>query len=156
MHRRAFLLLLPGVAGCAGMTLRPNALEDAARVEAFDLSFTPTGAGALAVRLDVGNPTFWDAEVTGVDFELALDGRRYAVGTRGVELPLASNARRELAVSFPLRCEPTPGEGRVRAWRVEVSGTVALRFGEQSRRLSFRAGRDLRLAHFRPLYVEPD
>ena len=156
MHRRAFLLLLPGVAGCAGMTLRPDALDEAVRVVDLGLSFSPSGVGVLSVTLDVGNPTFWDAEFTGVDFELTLDGQRYAVGTRGVQEPLASDARRTLAVSFPLRCEPTADEGRTRAWRVEVGGTVALAFGERIRLLPFRAERYLRLAHFRPLHLEPD
>ena len=82
MHRRAFLCLLPGLAGCAGMTLRPNALDEAVRVEDLTLTFTPEGAGTLEVRLDTSNPTLWDAHITGVDFELLLDGRRYAVGKR--------------------------------------------------------------------------
>jgi hypothetical protein len=138
------------------MTLRPGALDEAVRVADLRLSFTPSGAGELSATLDVGNPTFWDAEITGVDFELTLDGQRYAVGTRGVQEPLASDARRTLAVSFPLRCEPTAAEGRTRAWRVELGGTVALAFGERTRLLPFRAERYLRLAHFRPLHLEPD
>ncbi len=156
MRRLALLLLLPWISGCVGVTLRPHAMDHAVRVEEVGLSFTPDGAGALTLRLDVENPTFWDAEVTGVDFELRLDGRRYAVGTRGVQSPLASDARRVLAVSFPLRCEPTAAEGRTRAWRVELGGAVALAFGERIRLLPFHAERSLRLAHFRPLHLEPD
>ena len=156
MRRRAFLCLVPGLAGCAGMTLRPNALDEAVRVEALTLAFTPEGAGTLALRLDTRNPTFWDARISGVDFELLLDGRRYAVGTRGVDEPLLSHARRALAVSFPLRCEPSAAEGRTRDWRVEVGGTVALDFGERRRLLPFRSERYLRLPSFRPLHLEPD
>ena len=78
MHRRAFLLLLPGVAGCAGMTLRSHALDEAVTVEDLSLAFKPTGAGSLAVRLTVLNPTLWDARITGVNFTLELDGQRYA------------------------------------------------------------------------------
>jgi hypothetical protein len=157
MRRRAFLLLLPGVAGCVGMTFRPNALDEAVRVEEFRLSFTDKGEGELSLFLDVSNPTFWDATVTGVDFELALDGRRYAVGTRGLLSPvMTSNESRVFVVHFPLRCEPTADAGRSRAWRVEVKGSVGLSFGERVRRMPFHAGRDLRLVHFRPLRVAPD
>jgi hypothetical protein len=144
------LLLLPWMAGCAGVTLRPHALDKAVRVEAVGLAFTPDGSGKLTLRLEVENPTFWDGEVTGVDFELRLDGRRYAVGTRGVSgLPLASDERRTLTVSFPLQSEPGGGEAP-RTWRVEVGGGVALAFGETVRLLPFRAERYLRLQHFRP------
>ncbi len=142
------LLLLAWMAGCAGVTLRPHALDEAVRVEAVGLAFAPDGSGELTLRLEVENPTFWDAKVTGVDFELRLDGRRYAVGTRGVdELPLAADERRTLTVSFPLRSAPG---GAPRTWRVEVGGGVALTFGETVRLLPFRAERSLRLQHFRP------
>lgn len=150
MRRFALLLLLPWLAGCAGVTLRPHALDEAVRVEEVGLAFTPDGSGALTLRLEVENPTFWDGEVTGVDFELRLDGRRYAVGTRGVTgVPLASDERRTLTVSFPLQAEPAGGEAP-RTWRVEVGGGVALTFGETVRLLPFRAERSLRLQHFRP------
>lgn len=149
-HVPLLLLLLPWLAGCAGVTLRPHALDEAVRVEAVGLAFTPDGSGELTLRLEVENPTFWDGEVTGVDFELRLDGRRYAVGTRGVTgVPLAADGRHTLTVSFPLQCEPTTSEA-ARTWRVEVGGGVALTFGETVRLLPFRAERYLRLKHFRP------
>lgn len=156
MHRLVSLLLLPWIAGCAGVTLRPHAMDHAVRVEEVGLAFTPDGAGALTLRLDVENPTFWDAEVTGVDFELRLDGRRYAVGTRGVSQPLAADARHTLTVSFPLRSEPTRSDVTPRTWRVEVGGGVALTFGETVRLLPFRDERFLRLPYFRPVEPESD
>ncbi|MFY0525426.1 hypothetical protein ACN28I_20540 [Archangium gephyra] len=108
------------------------------------------------MRLEVENPTFWDGEVTGVDFELRLDGRRYAVGTRGLSgLPLAADARRTLTVSFPLQSEPTTGEAP-RTWRVEVGGGVALAFGETVRLLPFRAERYVRLRNFKPGMPRPE
>jgi hypothetical protein len=144
------LWLVTWASGCAGMALRPQALDEAVRVEEMDLTFTPTGSGALTLRLEVENPTFWDAEVRGVDFELHLDGRRYAVGTRGVVLPLASDERRTLTVSFPLWTEPSDTfESPPRTWRVQVGGGVALAFGETVRLLPFRAERSLRLVNFR-------
>ncbi|HYO60157.1 hypothetical protein [Archangium sp.] len=156
MRRFPLLLLLPWIAGCAGVTLRPHALEEAVRVEAVGLSFTPDGSGELTLRLEVENPTFWDGEVTGVDFELRLDGRRYAVGTRGVNpLPLAADERRALTVSFPLRSEPGRGVAP-RTWRVEVGGGVAVAFGETVRLLPFRAERHMRLQHFRPVVLAPE
>jgi hypothetical protein len=143
-------LLLLGLAGCAGVTLRPHALDQAVRVEQVGLVFNPQGEGELTLRLDVENPTFWDAQVTGVDFELRLDGRRYAVGTRGVSEPLASDARRTLTVSFPLQSEPSSPEAPTRTWLVEVRGGVALSFEETVRLMPFRAERRVRLEHFRP------
>ncbi|HYO71007.1 MAG TPA: hypothetical protein VEU33_33505 [Archangium sp.] len=150
------LLVLPWLAGCAGVTLRPHALDKAVRVEEVGLVFDSKGVGELTLRLDVENPTFWDAEVTGVDFELLLNGRRYAVGTRGLSgLPLAADARRTLMVSFPLRAEAAPDEPP-RTWRVEVGGGVALTFGETVRLLPFRAERSLRVQRFRPGMPRPE
>jgi hypothetical protein len=154
MRRRALLLLLPWLPACVGVTLRPHALDEAVRVERMDLAFTPEGSGALTLRLEVENPTFWDAEVTGVDFELLLDGRRYAVGTRGVRQPLAADERRTLTVSFPLLAAPAEPESVPRTWRVEVGGGVALAFGETVRLMPFRVRRSVRLPHFQP--VSPD
>ncbi|WP_331113574.1 hypothetical protein [Archangium sp.] len=133
------------------MTLRPHALDEAVRVEEVGLVFTPEGAGELTLRLAVENPTFWDGQVTGVDFELRLDGRRYAVGTRGVQLPLAADEHRTFTVSFPLQLESDSAELPTRSWRVEVGGGVALAFGETVRLMPFRAERYIRLEHFRPV-----
>ena len=155
--RLALWLLLPlplGAAGCAGMTLRPRALDEAARVRDLGLAFGPDGSGSLTLALEVDNPTWWDASVRGVDFELWLDGRRYAVGTRGASLLLGSGGRSSLNVAFPLRSEPTRDVGPPHVWRVEVRGGVALAFGETVRLLPFRTARDLKLPYFRP--VEPE
>lgn len=150
------LLLLPWASGCVGVTLRPHAMDEAVRVEEVGLAFTPEGLGELTLRLAVENPTFWDAEVTGVDFALRLDGRRYAVGTRGVRLPLAADERQTLTVSFPLQSEPVGDETPPpRTWRVEVGGGVALTFGETVRLMPFRAERFLRLRSFRPVKLKP-
>lgn len=150
------VLLLPWLAGCVGVTLRPHALDKAVRVEEVGLAFDPKGSGALTLRLEVENPTFWDGEVTGVDFELRLNGKRFAVGTRGLRgLPLAADGRRTLTVSFPLESEPAANEPP-RMWRVEVGGGVALTFGETVRLLPFRAERDLRLQYFRPGMPKPE
>jgi hypothetical protein len=151
MRHLLLLLLLPWFSGCVGVTLRPHALDEAVRVEEVGLAFTPEGAGELTLRLEVENPTFWDGQVTGVDFELRLDGRRYAVGTRGVQLPLAADERRTLTVSFPLQEASRSAELPTRSWRVEVGGGVAVAFGETVRLLPFRAERYVRLEHFRPL-----
>ncbi|HEX8438433.1 hypothetical protein [Archangium sp.] len=150
--RHLLLLLLPvlGMAGCAGVTLRPHAMDEAVRVEEVGLAFTPAGPGELTLRLAVENPTFWDAQVTGVDFELRMNGRRYAVGTRGVQVPLAASERHTLTVSFPLRSEPGGAEAPARTWHVEVGGGVALTFGQTVRLMPFRAERTVRLQHFQP------
>ena len=156
MRHLLLLLSLLGMAGCAGVTLRPHALDEAVRVEEVGLAFTPEGPGTLTLRLAVENPTFWDAEVTGVDFELRLDGRRYAVGTRGVREPLAADEHRTLTVSFPLQSEPGGARVTPRTWRVEVGGGVALGFGETVRLLPFRAERTLRLPYFQPMVPTPE
>lgn len=150
------LLLLPWASGCVGVTLRPHAMDEAVKVEELGLTFTPEGVGALNLRLAVENPTFWDAQVTGVDFALTLDGRRYAVGTRGLLLPLAADERKTLMVSFPLQSEPVVDEVAPRTWRVEVSGGVALAFGETVRLMPFRTERYVRLDSFRPVRPEPE
>jgi hypothetical protein len=146
------LALLPGLLSCVGVTLRPHALDEAVRVEQVALAFTPKGAGTLTLRLAVENPTAWDAQVTGVDYALSLDGRRYAVGTRGARLTLGSEQRQTITLSFPLKSEPIEPETPSRSWHVEVEGGVALRFHDDTvRLLPFRVERFLRLEHFRPL-----
>ncbi len=150
MRHLFLLLLLPWVSGCAGVTLRPQALDEAVQVEEMDLAFTPEGSGALTLRLAVENPTFWDAQVTGVDFELRMNGRRYAVGTRGVRMPLAADERGTLTVSFPLQSETGGAEAPARMWHVEVGGGVALAFGDTVRLMPFRAERIVRLQNFQP------
>ncbi len=157
MHRRLFLSLVPGLVGCAGVSLRSDALDDAVRVEDVTLVFTPKGEGSLTLVLDVDNPSAWDATLSGVDYTLRLDGRRYAVGTRGEALALAARAHQSLTVSFPLVCEPQVSQARTRSWRVAVDGAVALTFaGHTVRRLPFRDQRYLRLAHFQPLQLKPE
>jgi hypothetical protein len=148
----AGLVLLPGLLSCVGVTLRPHALDEAVRVEQVALAFTPKGAGTLTLLLAVDNPTAWDAQVAGVDYELRLDGRRYAVGTRGARLTLDSEQQHTFSLSFPLKSEPIEPETPSRSWHVEVSGGVALRFRDNTvRLLPFRTERFLRLEHFRPL-----
>lgn len=158
MHRRLFLSLVPGLVGCAGVSLRSDALDDAVRVRDVTLVFTPKGEGSLTLVLDVDNPSAWDATLSGVDYTLRLDGRRYAVGTRGEALALAARAHQSLTVSFPLVCEPQGASlARTRSWRVAVDGAVALTFaGHTVRRLPFRDQRDLRLARFQPLQLKPE
>lgn len=149
-------LLLAGLCGCAGVTLVPRALDTAVRVEQMSLAFEPDGSGGLSLHLQVTNPTLWDARVTGVDFELWLDGRRYAVGTRGVSLILASGASTHLSASFPLRSEPTRIEGPPHPWRVEVRGGVGLAFGDTVRLLPLHTEATLRLPYFRPVEPAPE
>ena len=161
MRARAWLwgvlLVLPWALGCAGVTLVPGALDKAVRVESMALTFEPGGMGRLTLGLVVENPTLWDARVVGVDYELLLDGRRYAVGTRGVSLLLASGARSVLPVSFPLRSAPTrASEVPPHLWQVEVRGGVRLAFGDTVRVLPLRTGTSLRLPFFRPLEPAPE
>jgi hypothetical protein len=158
MRGRVWLgaLVLAGSLGCAGLTLVPGALDQAVKVEQMSLAFEPEGSGGLTLRLVVENPTLWDARVTGVDFELLLDGRRYAVGTRGVSLMLASGASSSLLVSFPLRSAPTRADVTPHVWRVEVRGGVRLAFGDMVRLLPLDTGASLRLPFFRPVEPAPE
>ena len=149
-------LMLPWVGGCAGVTLVPRALDEAVKVEQMNLAFGPDGTGTLILILSVENPTVWNAKVTGVDFELRLDGRRYAVGTRGAGLMMSPGGQSGLWVAFPLSSQPTRDEGPPHLWRVDVRGGVALAFGEMVRLLPFRTERELRLPYFRPVEPEPE
>ncbi|HVG62191.1 MAG TPA: hypothetical protein VNA24_26740, partial [Hyalangium sp.] len=81
------------LSGCRGVPLRPEAYEAAARVKALDLRFAPDGSGLLTLKLEVRNPTSDLALMTGVDFELAVDGRRMAVGLQEVEVALGEEGQ---------------------------------------------------------------
>jgi hypothetical protein len=142
-------LLLAGgllLAGCLGVPWRPEAFQEAARVEALDVRFQPDGTGQLDVRLAVTNPSSDDAVLTGVDVELALDGQRFAVGTEALDVPLAGEAGHVLELRFPLASGRTTGRGLAVYRAVRLTGGVVLRFGSTERRAPFRSERVMKLA----------
>jgi len=141
------------LAGCLGVPWRPEAFQEAAKVEALDLRFQPDGTGQLDVRLAVTNPSSDEATLTGVDVELGLDGKRFAVGTQAVNVPLAGDAGHTLELRFPLASGRDTGRGLAVYRAVRVTGGVVLRFGGTERRAPFRAERVMKLAWV-PL-VEP-
>jgi hypothetical protein len=155
--RRAVLALVLGGAfsGCLGVVpFQPRAYDDAVRVEAVDLAFTKDGAGHLDLRLAVRNPSSDAATLTRVDFELRVDGRRFAVGEQGVAVPLDPDGKVPLEVRFPLASQRATGTPDDVEHRVELRGGVLLRFGGTERRAPFQDTRVLRLP-WAPL-AEPD
>ncbi|XXF79344.1 hypothetical protein P2318_06215 [Myxococcaceae bacterium GXIMD 01537] len=132
--------------GCVGVPWRPDAMQEAAQVEALDVRFQSDGSGALDVRLAVSNPTSDDATLGGVDFELVLDGRRFAVGAQALDVPLAAAARHTLELRFPLSSARTTGRGLAVYRAVRLTGGVVMRFGTTERRAPFRDERVKRLA----------
>jgi hypothetical protein len=139
------LLLL---AGCRGVPWRPEAYDSAARVEALELSFAPDGTGLLTLRLEVRNPSSDAALLTGVDFELVVDGRRLAVGLQQVAVPLSEDGLpHSVELSFPLVSEGALGPGKTLLQRkVRLSGGALLRYGANTeRRAPFQLERMLRL-----------
>ena len=143
------LLLL---AGCRGVPWRPEAYESAVRVEGLDLRFAPDGSGQLTLRLEVRNPASDLALVTGVDFELAVDGRRLAEGLQSVEVPLDKNGQaQEVEVAFPLVIQGAAGTASHLAHQVLVSGGAVLRYGPRTeRRVTFRVERVMQLPWLPP------
>lgn len=156
--RRAVLVLAVGAAlsGCLGVVpFQPRAYDEAARVEAVDLAFAKDGSGRLGLRLAVRNPASDAASLTRVDFELRVDGRRFAVGEQAVTVPLDPGGTTTLDVRFPLASQRATGGPQEVERRVEVRGGVVLRFGGGTeRRAPFQDTRMLRLPWV-PL-AEPD
>lgn len=144
------LCTLGWLTGCAGVTLAPHALDRAVHVQEVALDFAPTGEGSLRLRLQVANPTLADAVATGVDYELAVEGRSYAAGTRRVRLELPAGAQHSLEVAFPLLAVPAAPQAPERAVHVALRGSVALLFQDMERRLPFRSEQVLRVAHLKP------
>lgn len=144
------LCALVGLAGCAGVTLAPHALDRAVQVQDMALAFAQSGEGTLRLRLEVANPTLADAVATGVDYELAVEGHSYAAGTRGVRHALPAGARHALELTFPLRAVPAAPQAPERPLRVALRGSVALLFQGVERRLPFRSEQVLRVARFKP------
>jgi hypothetical protein len=138
------LLLL---AGCRGVPWQPEAFNQAVRVEAMQLSFAPDGTGLLTLRVEVRNPSSDEALITGADFELAVDGRRLAVGLQQVEVPLsAEGLPRSVELSFPLVSEGAVSRGPSLIRKVRLSGGVLLRYGTSTeRRAPFALEQQLRL-----------
>ncbi len=137
------LLLL---AGCLGVPWRPEAFQEAAVVRALQVRFEPDGTGRMDVRLAVRNPSTDDATLTGLDFELALDGKRFAVGTEALDVALKGEAGHTLELNFPLASGRTTGRGLAVYRAVRLTGGVVLRFGNTSRRAPFLHERVEKLA----------
>lgn len=143
------LLLL---AGCRGVPWRPEAYDAAVRVEALDLRFAPDGTGLLALKLEVRNPSSDAALLTGVDFDLAVDGRRLAAGLQQLEVPLDGEGRAHaVEVSFPLASEGGGGSASHASHQVRVKGGALLRFGTRTeRRATFQVERVMALPWLPP------
>jgi hypothetical protein len=143
------LLLL---SGCLGVPWRPEAYEGAVRVEALDLRFAPDGSGLLTLKLEVRNPSSDLALLTGVDFDLAVDGRRLAVGLQQAEVALGEDGKaHEVEVSFPLMSQGATGSASHVSHRVRVRGGVLLRYGLRTeRRAVFQVDRVMQLPWLPP------
>lgn len=145
--RGAALGLLLLLSGCRGVPWRHEAFERAVRVEALELSFAEDGSGLLTLNLEVRNPASEPAVLTGVDFELAVEGRRVAAGLQQAEVPLGSNGLPHAVVlSFPLVSEAVAKPEGSLSRQVWLRGGVLLRYGEDTeRRAPFQAERVLKL-----------
>ncbi|WP_224370199.1 hypothetical protein [Hyalangium versicolor] len=134
------LLLLTG---CRGVPWRYDAYDAAVRVEALDLRFAPDGTGLLALKLEVRNPSSDPALLIGVDFDLAVDGRRLAEGLQQVEVPVGEDGRAQsVEVSFPLTAQGAPGTASRLSHQVQLMGGGLLRYGPRTeRRAAFRVER---------------
>jgi hypothetical protein len=143
------LLLL---AGCRGVPWRPQAYDAAVRVEALDLRFAPDGSGLLTLKLEVRNPSSDLALMTGVDFDLAVDGRRVAVGLQQVEVALGEDGLAQaVEVSFPLVSQGGAGSVSHVRHHVRLRGGVLLRYGPRTeRRATFEVERMMELPWLPP------
>jgi len=138
------LLLL---AGCRGVPWRPEAFNQAARVEAMELRFAEDGTGLLTLRVEVRNPSSDAALLTQVDFELAVDGRRLAMGLQQVEVPLGMDGQpHPVELSFPLVSEGEVSKEPGVMHKVQLRGGALLRYGASTeRRAPFGLEREQRL-----------
>jgi len=126
------LLLL---AGCRGVPWRPEAFNQAARVEAMELTFQPDGTGLLTLRLRVHNPSSDAALLTEVDFELAVDGRRLAMGLQQVEVALGNDGQPHMVeLAFPLVSEGAVSQEPGVLRTVQLRGGALLRYGASTER----------------------
>ncbi|MDY7226599.1 hypothetical protein [Hyalangium rubrum] len=135
------------LAGCHGVPWRPEAFDRAVRVETLELSFAQDGTGLLSLKLEVRNPASELATLTGVDFELWVEGRRLSAGLQQVEVPLGANGLpHAVALSFPLVSEAVTKTEGSRPLQVGLRGGARFRYGEGTeRRAPFHAERALRL-----------
>jgi hypothetical protein len=152
MRALGVVLGLVLLSGCRGVPLRPEAYEGAVRVKALDLRFAPDGSGLLTLKLEVRNPSSDLALLTGVDFDLSVDGRRLAVGLQEVEVALGEDGQaQEVEVSFPLESQGATGSASRLSHYVRVSGGVLLRYGPRTeRRATFRVDRVMQLPWLPP------
>jgi hypothetical protein len=150
---RALAALVCGtvLSGCLGaVPFRPRAYDEAVRVRDVVVDFKPDGTGLVDLDLEVHNPSSDAATLTGVDFELRVDGRRVAVGAQQVAAPLGPEATAPLRVLFPLAGETATGGAEAVARQVRVTGGVVLRFGGTERRATFEVKRELPLSWVPP------
>lgn len=149
---RALLLL---GAGCA--TLQPSLGADAAvEVEEVRLQFLSDRAAEARLVLGVrgvpgrgaggGGGAAGGLRATGLDWQLRLGGRPFAVGTQRVATPLGPGSAR-VEVVLPLAYAPGPVEPRAVPLAVAVQGTLTVEGpGGGPVRLPFRRAEVLRLA----------
>lgn len=140
------------LAGCPGVPWRPEAYDTAVRVETLDLRFAPNGTGLLTLKLEVRNPTSDEGVLTGVDFDLSVDGRRLAEGLQQVEVPLATDGRAQpVEVSFPLVVQGTAGTASHLKHQVQMNGGGVLRYGQRTeRRATFQVEQVMELPWLPP------
>jgi hypothetical protein len=142
LFRRASLLVLVfWGAGCRPFVVLPAKEVPPVQVRSVGASFSSENHAELKLSLLVPNPTLVVGEAVQVSWELWLQGRWFAAGTRALHEPLPATQTRELSLSFPMAFrtltvtrEPTP-------LQVGVRGSIDARFGNEHRELSFEDGR---------------
>lgn len=129
--------------GCQGPRLGPSAPEEAVQVEQVTLAFAAEDRGEATFRLAVENPASTAVELSEVQWELWLEGRRFAAGARLLQQTVPAHAAAVVEVPASLvfrRMELLRGPRHV---RVALRGSLMANWGRGKERLLFQRRLDV-------------
>src|SRR5687768_1658991 len=103
-----------------------GAAEEVARAEVVGvrLSFEAPGQGQLGFDLQIHNPDRTPLDVREVEWELSLDGRRFATGLQALSASVPGRQAATVSRTFPLVFPPRPVRPGSHEVRVAVRGRV--------------------------------
>ncbi len=120
------LVALVLCAACATLRPPPPPPPLPVEVEELELRFEGDNAGLLELSLSVLNPSTQAATASEVDWELWVEGRRFATGMQSVAVPVPPGERARVQLQIPLAFRRRTLVTELRPVELGVRGEVAV------------------------------
>ena len=139
MGRRRLFAVLLALASCRTGP-RPRGPESGAVVvNALSASFPADDRADFSLQLQIQNREGFPGTITGVSWEIWLQGRRFAAGTRMLAESLPTRGSAQLSLTLPLAYRHTAAAAVPIPLEVGLRGGVSVTFAGNEQRLPFRA-----------------